>query len=797
MHRTVPLALCALIACEPPAPPPEAPPPRWVYPPPPPAWPLGEASGRIGRSQAPQPGLPAGITGDVKFPLRLPTPWTVPGPGPARAAIYGTLGDRPAIEVIEIDAGRVMWRDPTACDGPIVGVTDQTIVCAAAAGTRGVTLDGKGGWRSELPYIAMTDDRVVTGAAGVSVILDAGSGDEIARIVLPAGTFPESIVASCGDAGRELFSIGQDGRLVRVIEGAKGVAAAWATPIGAVGTIEACDGDTILVESGATLLALERATGKITGRIDGVRGWWAARDAADRIEVSTEAGVASWPRTLVGPPAPLALPPLGDLLAKRGELRLVRATPLTAVLLDRTGVRAYVPFASEGAVLGDTAIIASRWNGSQAETVRRIGLPPRYPRVLRLPTRAPGVAVPAELRDLPDPKPLDTSTAIELPDTGKHTVSAVAVDPSEPAVLYAVPLEQQPDEKSGAGIAAVDLHARAWKWQRTDGCGAGQPIAIAVARDVVVCGARGNRPGTSTVRATSRDGEAKWEWEGDSLDAVQASGDAVLVHAAERAFVLDAQTGRVRAWLGSDDGGIVRATAVVAGDRTVIVAYERGRLTARAFELGMLPLWSLAVDGVVRAVSPSQDGVLVELEDGDALRIAALTGEVAPMPGLGLSWRASGELVAGAVKGGPIPAPLPPDPTKPPLRVLSPIYARPPPKEPGSPPMSVPIVPPAPLGYSWQLTLYELGGGLRARNDYAIEWPGILPLARGPAGSPLVVAHGRGLRAVLVLDPRNGDPLRRVALPDDAPPGVVFATIVDGTPVAGTVLSSPLRIVLF
>jgi hypothetical protein len=49
---------------------------------------------------------------------------------------------------------------------------------------------------------------------------------------------------------------------------------------------------------------------------------------------------------------------------------------------------------------------------------------------------------------------------------------------------------------------------------------------------------------------------------------------------------------------------------------------------------------------------------------------------------------------------------------------------------------------------------------------------------------------------VLVLDPRNGDPLRRVALPDEAP-GVVFATIVDGTPVAGTVLASPLRIVLF
>jgi len=52
-------------------------------------------------------------------------------------------------------------------------------------------------------------------------------------------------------------------------------------------------------------------------------------------------------------------------------------------------------------------------------------------------------------------------------------------------------------------------------------------------------------------------------------------------------------------------------------------------------------------------------------------------------------------------------------------------------------------------------------------------------------------------RELIVLDPRTGDPLRRVALPIDAPAGVAFSTVVDGTPVAGTVLASPLRIVLF
>ncbi len=801
VHRRVVLLL-ALAACEASAPPPQVPPPHWVYPPPPPSWPLGAVQGRIGRSQATQPAPPAGITGpkDLRFPLRLPTPWVVPGNGPARAVIYGQEGVRPAIELVDVDQGRVMWRDPTACEGPVVGVTTEAIVCADAKGTRGVKLDGKGAWRSELPFIAMTDDRVVTGDIGVSIVLDATTGDEIARIKLPPTIVPESIIASCGDAGRELFSSGQDGRLVRITEAKGTPAIAWATPIGAIATIEACDGDSIVIAGtgpeGTAMIAFARATGKITGRVEGVRGWWPARDAADRIEISTSGGVASWSRDLIGPPLPTSLPPLGELLAVRGDRRLVRATALTAVVLDRSGVRAFVPFAALGGVLGDAAIVAASWNGSQAETVRRLGLPPRYPRTLRIPSRMRGVAVPAELRDLPAPKLLDLAGAIAKPDTGKHTVGAVIVDPVDSSVLYTVPLEHQPDETTGAGIASIDLSRRSWRWQRTDGCGGGQPIAIAVARDVVVCGARGNRAGTATVRATSRDGVAKWEWEGDSLDAVQAAGDAVLVHAADRVYVLDASTGKVRAWLGSDDGAIMRATAVVAGERTLIIAYERGRVVARITDLGLLPIWSLAVDGVVRAISPSHDGVLVELEDGDALRIDALTGEVTAMPGLNLSWRAAGEMITGATPGGPIPAP--PRVPGPALPVRRPLGRRPPPpRDPEAPAMSVPVQPPPSLGDSWQYTLYELGGGLRARNDYAIEGPIVPVLARGPTGSPLVIAHGRALREVLVLDPRTGDPLRQITLPDDAPPGVVFATIVDGTPVAGTVLAAPLRIVLF
>lgn len=799
VHRRVVL-LVTLAACETVTLPPEAPPPKWVYPPPPPSWPLGAVMGRIGRSQAVQPTLPAGITGDVRFPLRLVTPWAVPGEGPARAVNYGMEGARPSVEVVDLDAGRVLWRDPTACDGPVVGVTAEAIVCADGKGTRGARLDHEAAWRSDYPFVAMTDDRVVVGDVGLSIILDATSGDEIARVKLPPKIDPETIVASCGDAGRELYAAGQDGRLVRVVEGKGGPAISWATPIGTVTTIEACEGESVIVAGqgpeGAALVSLARATGKITGRVDGVRGWWPARDAADRLEVSTYAGVASYARDLAAPPVATTLPPLGELLAKRGDRRLVRASPLTAVLLDRTGVRAYVPFSALGAVLGETAFLSASWNGSQGETVHRHGIPRPYRRTLRLPTRDRGVGVPAELRDLPAPGGVNLASAIPKVDTGKHTVGAVAVDPQNSAILYTVPLEQQPDETNGAGIAAIDLSKKAWLWQRGDACGAGQPIALAVARAIVVCAARGNRPGTATVRATTREGHAQWEWEGDSVDAVQAAGDAVLVHAADHVYVLDALSGKVRAWLASDDGAIMRATVLAVGERTLVIAAERGRLVARAYELGMLPLWSIAIDGVVRAISPSQDGVLVELEDGDAYRIAALTGEAAAMPGLGLTWRASGEVVTGSSLGGPIPGPVRaalPAPIRRPVRFVRP----PPPKDAEAPPMSVPVQPPPSLGPSWQYTLYELAGGLRARNDYAIAGPIAPVLARGPTGSPLVVAHGPALHEVLVLDPRNGDPLRQITLPEDAPSGVVFSTIVDGTPVAGTVLARPLRIVLF
>jgi hypothetical protein len=510
VHRW--LVLVALASCEPTAPPGAGadggPSPAWSSPPGPGSFPLGAVRGRLGRSQAPQPVVDLGLVAPgpgALAPLHLPAAFAVAGDGPARVVLSGTEGDHRAIDLVEVDSGRVVWRDRTACAAPVVGTTAEAIVCADASGTRAIGLDGRPRWHTPAAFAAFTQDRVVVSERGAAVVLDAASGGERARIAPPGGVSPDSVVASCGDAGRELFAAGEDGRLVRIADARGGPEIRWAVPLGAIAALDACDGPTVVVtEAGAAgpaVVAIERATGKVTGRLDGIRGAWPARDGSGRIEAANALGVASYPRDLAGPPVVLGGPPLGELVASRGDRRLVRATPSTAVLLDRRGVQAYLPLAALGAVLGDAALIATTWTGSPGEIAHRWTLPPRWRRALRLPALHRGVAVDAELRDLPPVRPLDPAAAVELPGAGMSGVVAHAIDPADGAALYAIAL----DGAEQGAVARADLAARRWRWRRADGCGAGTPVAIAVARDAVVCGARGQR---ATVRAAATERRA-------------------------------------------------------------------------------------------------------------------------------------------------------------------------------------------------------------------------------------------------------------------------------------------------
>jgi hypothetical protein len=812
VHRgSLLLALCAL-GCEEPAPPPPPVPVPVVYRAAPVAWPVGITRGVIGRGQAPQLAESLPITAATALaPLHLPSVWQVPGDGPARAAVDGLEGAARAIEMIEIDAGRVTWRDAKTCGGPIVGVTASAIVCSDARGIRALTLDGKPAWQSDATFIAMTDDRIVAAGAGEAAILDATNGGELARVKLPAGVSSDSVIASCGDAGRELFAVGQDGYLAHIAEAKGGPQVTWRLLLGNVVGIDACTGPAVLVtvstQSGTGLVAVARDTGLVTGRIDGLRGYWPARDGSDRIEISTPAGVASWPRDLAtsvvpgGTPAataavPLELPRAEELLAKRGDRRLVRLTAATAVLLDRDGVRAYLPLAELGAAVGDTAIVAASWRTSPGETVHRLALPPAERRRIRTRTERAPLGVPAELRDLPLAAPLDTSGAVARQGVAMTGVAALALDPLDPQRLYVTTLEQPPEAPGHAGVARYDLAGKRWTWYEADGCGDGTPVGLAVTRDTVVCAARGAK---ATVTATSRDGGRAWQWTGDSVDGVQAGGDIVVVSSADRAVVLDARHGDLLRELASDDGLPMRAAALDIAGMTLLVTYEEGRVVARLPRVGFAPAWSFTVEGVVRTLAASGDGVLVSLENGDAYRIDARTARVVAVPGLDLAWTAAGDVVVGTAAGGPVPPevmPRPPPPPRP--RFPVPVRRRPVQEaEVELPPIATPWPPPPPMEDSWQLTLYELAGGLRARNDYALPAPVVLPAQRGPGDSSFVVAFGPGLREALVIEPRRGDPVRRVQLPEDAVPGLTFATIVDGRPVAGTILAAPLRVVTF
>lgn len=819
--------LLAIAGCDVPAET-AAPPRRWVGTPGLSAWPLGVVSGTIGRSQPPQHVLDEGVTGvlDPVGPLRLPTVWAVPGDGPARAIVYGTVGGTQAVDLVEIDTGLVRWRDTAGCAGPVVGVTDEVTVCADGNGTRALGLDGKKRWNTDgATFIAMTGERIVIAGAGEAVIVDANTGDELARVKMPnvamvprpqpvpargprgapRASAPstmtitsDSIVASCGDAGRELFAYGQDGRLVRIAEAAGGPKATWAVALDTIAGIDACDGDSVLVtvstNTGTALVSLARETGAVRGTITDVRGYWPARDGSARIEVSTTGGIARWSRELVAPSEYVAgVPSLGELLAKRGQMRLVRATPLTAALLDSKGVRSYLPLAQLGAALGDNAILTGSWLGSPGETVHRISIPTKYKRVLRVPQPRPGVALPdAELRDLPELVDIDGGGAVTRPDTAKRAVAAISLDAYEPHVVYAAALDHDPDRNETSSLARFDLRARTWSWSRAEGCGHGVPVGVAVARSVVVCASRGV---PSSVRATARDGSSeRWEWIDRNIDRVVAAGDVVLAFDAGRMTALDANDGHVLASFSSDDGAAMRAAVLDVAGMTMVVTAERGRVIGRLPRAQMAPAWSLAIEGVVADLSASGDGVLVALEDGDAYRVDARTGTTVPIPGLDLLWRATGELVTGETAGGPIPPegpwlPLPPK--------VVPRRGPPPERDPEGPPTLPKTWPaPPPMRASWQYTLYELSGGLRVRNDYALAEP-ITPAPARIASAPLVVQSGPGQREVLVLDPDRGDPLRRVRLPESAAPGMAFSTIVDGKPVVGTLLANPLRVVLF
>ncbi|HEX4452077.1 MAG TPA: hypothetical protein VH143_14460 [Kofleriaceae bacterium] len=692
-------------------------------------WPLGTSSGSIGREVAPQLVDSLAIEGDV---IANAVAWPVPGGGSARAVL--AAGNR--VELVELDRRRVAWQ--ATCDGPVIAVTSSRIVC----GARGYALDGKLAWTLPSPAIAVTNDRVVIAAGDNAVGLrDATSGDELAQVALPQGM---AVAAACD---RELYATTADGKLARIAG-----KLVWASAIGNAvlpDGIDPCDGPTLLaVTAGPSLVAIARDTGKLVGRVDGVRGVWMHGDS---IEVGTAFGVVRYSRDLATSTT-LALPALGPLIAARGDRRLVRATASTAVVLDEHGVRAFVPFEAQSGALGDDTLL---------DGDRLAKLPRAWRRPLRLPAAPAGIALPAELRDLPAPMTLDESHAIALPD-GVGALRAIALDPIDPAIYAA----------AGDVVARFDLATRVWSWHRADACPA-DATSLAASRSIVACGS------PHEIRATTLEGVAAWQ-ASVAADELYAVADVVVARDRDRVRVLDDTDGHSLGELASS-----HVAAIDIAGMALVIAVEADRVVARLPRAYMLPAWSVVVRGRVRALVPAGDGVLVALEDGDAYRIDARTAKPTAVAGFGLGWQVAGDLVVGETAGGPVP----PNPLPIPRPPLVPEVYKPVDLE-AAPAIATPWPKPPPMPPSWQLAMFELGGGVRARDDYALEPPVHIAARRG-AVPIVVVDHAHRLLAV---DPLHGDPLFRVEIPDAA---AAFSTIVDGRPVIGTILAAPLRVVTF
>jgi hypothetical protein len=279
-------------------------------------------------------------------------------------------------------------------------------------------------------------------------------------------------------------------------------------------------------------------------------------------------------------------------------------------------------------------------------------------------------------------------------------------------------------------------------------------VAVAAAAEVIVCGSRAPIPGHGAVRAVGKaDGAVRWTWAGETVDAVLAAGGLVIVLVGREALLLDAASGERLATLGAEDGFVPRVLPLHLDGTDLIVTLERGALVARLARAGMLPIWAASVRGTVVALGTAGQRLSVELASGELYLVDPASGAAVAAAAWGRRWRPLGDLVL--------------------------------------------VEPLVPAGTEWQLFAYGPDGAPRFATGLAVAPPWLVGARGDDPAAPLTLAYGPAARAVAVVDAATGEVRARVALPPRAVPGATFATVVDGAPVAGALLSKPLGVVLF
>jgi hypothetical protein len=729
-----------------------------------PAWPPAVAAGGFGRGEAPVRMTPVDTAGALPWePVVVHRVWGVPDRDEALAVVSGTVGDRWVTELIDVDAGAIRWHVGD-CEAPVVHVTGSTVVCADARGAVGMALDtGAITWRHAIDF-GGAEGALVVGAAGDrAVVIDADAGAVIAEVTPPAPVAATEVHRACRvDGGVELWAWSSRIGILQITAAGQAHLLPIAAPVRAdtcaeLVLVEAASGDRVERD----LYTVTRGAGGAPPAIAGgplpIRGQWrgaapgeVVTATADGIE-RRDAALALIRRTSDAQ--------VGRSLSARGARRLVRGAAGLPILLEDDAPLAYLsaPSHADSAVLGDRAVLGGGWQSplsSLADRPQRWLLPARFDDAPVIPPLVPrGVPeLPIISRDLPDEIAADP--ALQLDGAGAHDVGVVFVDPVDPSQVYAVALEAQPTTSSGAGLAALDVRDRRWRWHAPQGCPPGTPIAVAAAAEVIACGGRAPIPGHGAVRAVGKqDGAIRWTWTGETVDAVLAAGGVVAVLVGRDALLLDAATGERLGLVAAEDGFVPRVLPIAVDGTDLIVTVERGALVARLVRAGMLPVWATAVRGAVVALGTAGDRLSVELASGELYLIDPASGAAVAASAWGQRWRPLGDLVL--------------------------------------------VEPVVPVGTEWQLFAYGPDGAPRFASGLAVAPPWLVGARGEDPAAPLTLSYGPAARAVAVVDAATGEVRARVALPPRAVPGATFATVVDGAPVAGAVLSKPLGVVLF
>lgn len=729
------------------------------------------ASGSFGRGVAPVSLRPAGIVG---------APGITGGPaaveellpaedGAAEAVAFGATDEGLTVELVDIDAGVIRWRNLTAAAGLRAFGGDVVI---AGDDNRTIALDRKTGierWRLDGAFRARDQHTVALATEAGLVFVDDTTGNASAPMATPDGWPAAAVVAVCTTPSLHAYAY-RNGTLARWEVEGDALRARWAAASVAPGRTDAC-GDTLLFVGGEPrgVMALDPATGAtLAGPVE-ARDFWPARSGSD-FELATPHGIEARDRRL-GNVRSLEPARVGRMLAKRGARRIVARGDGGIVLLDEHGARALSePHGAARIALGDRYLLGGPWAlpaRTHASRLTRYLLP--SPDLGAAPVAPVGdimIGDPPRI-DLPMPTPLPPGIALD--GVGAWTVGAAILDGTDPGRIYAHVLEDRPSETRGAGIAAFDLGIAGggtWTWHNALACPPGMATGLAATARVVVCGARQLTAGTGAVRAVDRrDGRRLWEWHGVTVDGVLAASrlgashegdfavpdaaDTIVVLDGARAVFLDPATGAELVSWRASDGWYPRLALVRLPGDVIVASYEHGHIVLRSAAIAMRPIRSIAVNGVLIGLFAVGDRVAATLSDGTAYLIDT-RGVAVAAAGLAPGWDVTGDRAATTTT----------DIT----------------------------------GTDGVLATFSTDGVMRT----AVTIPGSGPIAVVPRalvdGAPLTLVGGpAALRITALTD--AGTAAAIVDLPQDAPRTPVVATAVGGTGVVAAVLARPLRLV--